>query len=81
MEKKAMWTMVAENGYKHHLAESDFISLCGRRNFYVGTYVEYINGEVRRVGEGRQVFEAISEMSICKKCLNKLTNPDTTNNQ
>lgn len=69
MENKFMWTMIARNGYRHHFATDSFISFCGRRNLYVRDYVEYIDGAVRKVGEGRQVFESISELASCKICL------------
>ena len=64
-----MWTMVAEHGFRYHFATDTFVSFCGRSNLYVRDYVEFIDGAVRKVGEGRQVFEAISESSTCKICL------------
>ena len=64
-----MWTMIAERGHRYHFATDSFISLCGRDNLLVRDYVELIDGKMRRVGEGRQVFEEISEYHSCKICL------------
>ena len=64
-----MWTMVAERGHRYHFATDTFISLCGRDNLFVRDYVELIDGKMRKVGEGRQVFEAIPEDNSCKICL------------
>lgn len=64
-----MWTMIAEHGFRHHFATNDFRSFCGRDNLLVRDYVELVNGKMRLVGEGRQVFDAIPEWSTCKICL------------
>lgn len=72
LDRRPMWTMVAEHGFRYHFADDTFISLCGRSNLFVGDYVELINGKMRKVGEGRQVFEAINEYHTCKKCLSKI---------
>jgi hypothetical protein len=64
-----MWTMVAEHGFRYHFATDTFVSFCGRSNLYVRDYVEFIDGAVRKVGEGRQVFEQINEYATCKVCL------------
>lgn len=62
-------TLIAEHGFRHHFATDTFVTFCGRSNLYVRDYVEFIEGAIRKVGEGRQVFEAINESSMCKICL------------
>lgn len=71
IEPTAMWIMIAEHGFRYHLATDTFVSFCGRSNLHVRDYVELVDGRITKIGEGRQHFEIISESSTCKICLSK----------
>lgn len=67
-----MWTMIAERGERYHIADESFVSLCGNKNLLVRDYVEIIDGEIKRIGEGNQVIDTVPVLFTCKRCLKKL---------
>lgn len=69
-----MLSEITYNRSRYHLTDETFITFCGNPNMLVRDYVENVNGEIVKIGEGRQNHGTIPKEHICKRCINSIKN-------